>query len=125
MVEQLIRSGNKRIVHIPGLSRIRNAYERQRGYRDALEKFHVDFNPDLVLPPALSAEEGSQVMDNFLNRNIPFDAVFGFTETALIGAKNLIQKRGLRIPDDVRVCCMAAPRSALLYTPPLPLLNSP
>ena len=125
MVEQLIRSGNKRIVHIPGPSRIRNAYERQRGYRDALEKFHVDFNPDLVLPPALSAEEGSLVMDNFLDRNIPFDAVFGFTETALIGAKNLIQKRGLRIPDDVRVCCMAGTTLCTLVHPTITAVEQP
>lgn len=116
MVEQLIRSGCRQIVHIPGPSRIRNAYERQRGYRDALEKFHIDFNPDLVLPPALSAEEGNRVMDTFLDRNIPFDAVFGFTETALIGAKNLIQKRGLRIPDDV--CVLYVGYHALHSCPP-------
>lgn len=107
MVEQLIRSGCRQIVHIPGPSRIRNGYERLRGYRDALEKFHIAYNPDLVLPPALSAEEGSQVMSNFLAKNIAFDAVFGFTETALLGAKNLMQKRGLHIPEDVCVCCMA------------------
>ena len=103
MVEQLIRSGCKQIVHIPGPSRIRNGYERLRGYRDALEKFHIAYNPDLVLPPALSADEGSSVMGNFLDKNIPFDAVFGFTETALIGAKSVIQKRGLRIPLDVSI----------------------
>ena len=93
--------------------------------RQALEKFHVDFNPDLVLPPALSAEEGSQVMDNFLDRNIPFDAVFGFTETALIGAKNLIQKRGLRIPDDVRVCCMAGTTLCTLVHPTITAVEQP
>lgn len=71
MVEQLIRSGCKQIVHIPGPSRIRNGYERLRGYRDALEKFHIAYNPDLVLAPALSAEEGSSVMGNFLDKNIP------------------------------------------------------
>ena len=125
MVEQLIRSGNKRIVHIPGPSRIRNAYERQRGYRDALEKFHVDFNPDLVLPPALSAEEGSLVMDNFLDRNIPFDAVFGFTETAVLGAKSVIQKHGLRIPDDVALCCMSGTTLATLVHPQLTAVEQP
>lgn len=64
-------------------------------------------------------------MDNFLNRNIPFDAVFGFTETALIGAKNLIQKRGLRIPDDVRVCCMAGTTLCTLVHPTITAVEQP
>ena len=125
MVEQLIRSGCKQIVHIPGPSRIRNGYERLRGYRDALEKFHIAYNPDLVLPPALSAEEGGQVVADFIDKNIPFDAVFGFTETALIGAKNLMQKRGLRIPDDVRVCCMAGTTLCTLVHPTITAVEQP
>lgn len=125
MVEQLIRSGCRQIVHIPGHSRIRNGYERLRGYRDALEKFHIAYNPDLVLPPALSAEEGSQVMSNFLAKNIAFDAVFGFTETALLGAKNLMQKRGLHIPEDVCVCCMAGTTLCTLVHPTITAVEQP
>ena len=125
MVEQLIRSGCWQIVHIPGPSRIRNGYERLRGYRDALEKFHIAYNPDLVLPPALSAEEGSQVMSNFLAKNIAFDAVFGFTETALLGAKNLMQKRGLHIPEDVCVCCMAGTTLCTLVHPTITAVEQP
>ena len=125
MVEQLIRSGCRQIVHIPGPSRIRNGYERLRGYRDALEKFHIAYNPDLVLPPALSAEEGSQVMSNFLAKNIAFDAVFGFTETALLGAKNLMQKRGLHIPEDVCVCCMAGTTLCTLVHPTITAVEQP
>lgn len=125
MVEQLIRSGCKQIVHIPGPSRIRNGYERLRGYRDALEKFHIAYNPDLVLDPALSAEEGSRVMGNFLDKNIPFDAVFGFTETALIGAKSVIQKRGMRIPDDVRVCCVSGTTLCTLVHPTITAVEQP
>ena len=125
MVEQLIRSGCRQIVHIPGPSRIRNGYERLRGYRDALEKFHIAYNPDLVQPPALSAEEGSQVMSNFLAKNIAFDAVFGFTETALLGAKNLMQKRGLHIPEDVCVCCMAGTTLCTLVHPTITAVEQP
>lgn len=125
MVEQLIRSGCRQIVHIPGPSRIRNGYERLRGYRDALEKFHIAYNPDLVLPPALSAEEGSQVMSNFLAKNIAFDAVFGFTGTALLGAKNLMQKRGLHIPEDVCVCCMAGTTLCTLVHPTITAVEQP
>lgn len=125
MVEQLIRSGSRNIVHIPGPSHIRNGYERLRGYRDALEKFHISFNPDLVLASALSAEEGCQVMSDFMDKGIKFDTVFGFTETSLIGAKNLIQKRGLRIPEDVRVCCMSGTALCTLVHPTITAVEQP
>ena len=62
MVEALLRKGYKHIIHIPGPSYIRNSYERLRGYREALEKFHVEYQSHDVLLPALSAEEGSWVM---------------------------------------------------------------
>lgn len=125
MVERLIRSGCRRIVHIPGPPQIRNSYERKRGYRDALEKFHIDYNPDYVLPPALSADEGSSRMKDFLDHGLPFDAVFGFTETALIGAKSMMQKCGLRIPAAARVCCVSGTTLCTLVHPTITAVEQP
>lgn len=96
-----------------------------RGYRDALEKFHIEFQSQDVLSPALSAEEGSWVMEQFLNKNVPFDAVFGFTETAVLGAKSAIQKRGLRIPEDVALCCMSGTALSTLVHPQLTAVEQP
>lgn len=125
MVEKLIRSGSKRIVHISGPSHIRNGYERLRGYRDALEKFHIAYDKELVLPSALSADDGSRIMADFLDRNIPFDAVFGFTETALIGAKNIMQKRGMHVPADARICCMSGTALCTLVFPTITAVEQP
>lgn len=125
MVEALLRKGYKHIIHIPGPAYIRNSYERLRGYRDALEKFHIEYQAQDVLSPALSAEEGSWVMERFLEKNVPFDAVFGFTETAVLGAKSAIQKRGLRIPEDVALCCMSGTALATLVHPLLTVVEQP
>jgi hypothetical protein len=125
MVEALLRKGYKHIIHIPGPAYIRNSYERLRGYRDALEKFHIEYQAQDVLSPALSAEEGSWVMERFLEKDVPFDAVFGFTETAVLGAKSAIQKRGLRIPEDVALCCMSGTALATLVHPQLTVVEQP
>lgn len=125
MVEQLVRKGCRRIVHMPGPSYIRNGYERMRGYRDALEKFHVAYDSRLVLPAALSADEGMKVMGDFLKSGVGFDAVFGFTETALIGAKSVIQKGGLRIPDDVCLCCVSGTALCTLVHPTITAVEQP
>ena len=125
MVEALLRKGYKHIIHIPGPAYIRNSYERLRGYRDALEKFHIEYQAQDVLSPALSAEEGSWVMERFLEKDVPFDAVFGFTETAVLGAKSAIQKRGLSIPEDVALCCMSGTALATLVHPQLTVVEQP
>lgn len=39
LVEQMIRRGKRRIVHLAGPDYIQNSQERKRGYRDALENF--------------------------------------------------------------------------------------
>lgn len=125
LVERLIRSGCRRIVYIPGPERIRNGIERRRGYREALEKYNIVYDPALVLPSALSAEEGSQVMQQFINHGTPFDAVFGFTETALLGAKSVIQKSGLHIPNDVRICCMSGTTLCTFVHPTITAVEQP
>lgn len=125
MVERLIRSGCRRIVYIPGPERIRNGVERRRGYREALEKYNIAYDSALVLPSALSAEEGSQVMQQFIDQGTPFDAVFGFTETALLGAKSVIQKSGLHIPNDVRICCMSGTTLCTFVHPTITAVEQP
>lgn len=125
MVERLIRSGCRRIVYIPGPPQIRNSYERKRGYCDALAKFHIGYNTDYVLSPALSADDGSRSMREFLDRDVPFDAVFGFTETALIGAKSMMQKCGLKIPADVRACCVSGTTLCKLVHPTITAVEQP
>ena len=125
MVESLIDQGRKHIVHIPGPSYIRNGYDRLVGYREALEKHLINYDADYVLPPALSADEGAKVMEDFLQRHITFDAVFGFTETALLGAKTTLQKHGFRIPEDVALCCMSGTALSTLVHPTITAVEQP
>lgn len=125
MVEALIDQGRKHIVHIPGPSYIRNGYDRLVGYREALEKHLIMYDADYVLPPALSADEGAKVMEDFLQRHITFDAVFGFTETALLGAKTTLQKHGFRIPEDVALCCMSGTALSTLVHPTITAVEQP
>lgn len=125
MVEALIDQGRKHIVHIPGPFYIRNGYDRLVGYREALEKHLIMYDADYVLPPALSADEGAKVMEDFLQRHITFDAVFGFTETALLGAKTTLQKHGFRIPEDVALCCMSGTALSTLVHPTITAVEQP
>lgn len=125
LVESLIAQGRKHIVHIPGPSFIRNGCDRLLGYREALEKHRLPCHSDYILPPALSAEDGAKVMEEFLQKHITFDAVFGFTETALLGAKTTLQKHHFRIPEDVAICCMSGTVLSTLVHPTITAVEQP
>lgn len=125
MVEELIRRGCRRIAHLAGPKRIRNGYDRWRGYRNALEKFHVDYDESLVAADALSAEEGSAAMERIIASGVDFDAVFGFTETAVLGAKTVLQKHGYRIPEDVALCCMSGTTLCTFVHPTITAVEQP
>jgi len=125
MMEHLIRSGRKRIVHLAGPDRIPNTTERKRAYTDALAKFKIPYDPALVIDGENERSEGERVIKNFLKMNIPFDAIFCFGETLSIGALNYLQSQGIRIPEDVAICGFSGTYLGTIVTPQLTAIQQP
>lgn len=123
MVEHLIRRGRKRIIHLAGPSYIQNTHERIRAYRDALEKFHLPFR--CIVESGVSMDTGEKSMEGFLRKEIPFDAVFCFTENAALGAKRSLQRNRIRIPDDVAICCVSGTDLSTLVHPTMTAIEQP
>ncbi|MBD5357996.1 MAG: LacI family transcriptional regulator [Bacteroides sp.] len=125
MVEYLIRNGKKNIVHISGPDAVSNAVDRYRGYREALEKFHIPYDKRYVIDGGLTAEEGANAMEQFLSSGLEFDAVFGFTETTILGAKSVLQKLNYRIPGDIALCCISGTKLCTLVYPTITAVEQP
>lgn len=125
MVERLIRSGCRKIVHMKGPEHISNGYDRYRGYRDALEKFSIPLDKRYVIKGGLSAEEGGAAIEEFLAQGLEFDGLFGFTETSTLGAKSLLQKKHYRIPEDVALCCISGTSLCTLVHPMVTAVEQP
>ncbi len=125
MVERLIRSGCRKIVHMKGPEHISNGYDRYRGYRDALEKFSIPLDKRYVIKGGLSAEEGGAAIEEFLAQGLEFDGLFGFTETSTLGAKSLLQKKHYRIPEDVALCCISGTSLCTLVHPMVSAVEQP
>ena len=125
MVERLIRSGCRKIVHMSGPEHISNGHDRYRGYREALEKFSIPYDPRYVINGGLSAEEGSAAIEKFLSQGLEFDGLFGFTEASTLGAKSLLQKKHYRIPEDVSLCCISGTMLCTLVHPMVTAVEQP
>ena len=126
LVESLIRSGRKQIVHIQGPDDIYNSIERVRGYKDALAKFGIPFDKDnMLIRTGITFEEGKKAADILMERNIPFNAVFAFTETLAIGAMNRLKELGKKIPDEIAVASFSGTELSNIVYPKLTTVEPP
>lgn len=125
LVEHLIRSGRKHIVHIQGDEGIYNALERAKGYKDALEKFHIPLEEKMVIKTGMTFEDGKDVADKLVESGIDFDAVFAFTDTLAIGAMNRLRELGKRIPEEVAVASFSGTELSTIVHPALTTIEPP
>lgn len=125
LTERLIRSGRKRIVHLQGPDDVYNSIERFRGYKDALAKFKIPLDDDMLLKSGLTFEAGKRAADNLIEKGIAFDAIFAFTDTLAIGAMNRLREAGKKIPEEVAVASFSGTELSTIVYPPLTTVEPP
>ncbi|MDR1161243.1 MAG: LacI family transcriptional regulator [Tannerellaceae bacterium] len=126
MVEYLIRSGKKRILHLAGPTHIQNAIDRKRAYQDAHKKFGIEYDPQLLVDAGVSIEDGEKAVRKIKEeKNTPFDAIFSFTDTLAIGAKNYLQTHGYKIPEDVALAGFSGSLLSTIIQPQLTTVEQP
>jgi DNA-binding LacI/PurR family transcriptional regulator len=77
---------------------------RLEGYRAALAKADVQFDPDLVVHrEGWHRTDGAAAMRELQLRGTQFDAVFALNDELALGALRTLFHDGVRIPEDVAV----------------------
>jgi LacI family transcriptional regulator len=101
--EHLIAMGCKRIAHIRGLE-FTPGVGRFEGYKQALERNGLKFNPDLVTPYVTADgrdwRQSSVAMRTLLAGKRP-DGVFAYNDPMAITAIDVALEAGLRIPQEI------------------------
>jgi LacI family transcriptional regulator len=104
--QHLIDTGCKRIAHIGGPA-LSTMLGRLEGYKRALAKNQMTFDPDLVMSTDRAEEIGDSAAYNaaqiLLGQNPRPDGIFCYNDIAAYGAISAILDTGLRIPEDVSV----------------------
>ncbi len=126
LVEHLIKSGRKRIVHLEGPAYLQNSIDRKKGYKDALQKFKIEYDPQLVVRAGVSVEDGEATIAYMVETDrVQFDAIFCFTDTLAIGAKNYLQKNNIKIPEDVALAGFSGSLLSTIVHPQLTTVEQP
>ncbi|PWN59740.1 LacI family DNA-binding transcriptional regulator [Chryseobacterium viscerum] len=125
MVEYLIKTGRKRIVHIMGPSTIRNAVERVNGYKRILMKYNI-FDENLIIhTDGMTFEHGKKAVKQLLNKNIEFDSIFAFSDTLAMGAMNFLLEQKVRIPEEVAIASFSGTELSSMVYPQLTSVQQP
>ncbi len=101
--QYLIALGHRRIGFITGASHTSSAFERQNGYRAALEEAGIAFDPELIGQGTFMRPEAYQATETLLALPDPPTAIFAANDVSAFGVIDAVRNRGLRIPDDISV----------------------
>jgi len=117
IVEHLISKGCKRIAHIGGFRRTRIFNNRIRGYKDAIEKYGLPTDDDLLLESDLSSEDGRLKMLELLQLEPRPDAVYIASDHAALGALQVLEEKGIEVPEAMRLVGFGNEPFTSLVTP--------
>jgi DNA-binding LacI/PurR family transcriptional regulator len=130
VVEHLIRVHSaRRLAVIRGPQDSAEARDRFRAFEDALSAAGLSSDSRLVLDGDYSKDSGARAVAELLDdRRVPangLDAIVVGNDYMALGALAELQRRGVRIPEDVRVVGFDDVQSARLSRPQLTTVRQP
>ena len=125
MAEHLIQGGHERIGLIRGTKNAFDAYERERGYRDAHEEAGLDLDESLIVPGDYSQQSGHDGAVRLLALEDRPTAIMASNDDSAIGALSAIRDAGLAVPDDIALTGFDDVPSARFTVPPLSTVHVP
>ncbi|HEX5125551.1 MAG TPA: methyl-accepting chemotaxis protein [Rhodocyclaceae bacterium] len=132
VIEHLIKHhGKRRIIFIRGPDSHASAKERFQAYVDVLKENNLPVDDRLISPFCTwDKSKGPEMVRLFLDEKkfVPgrdFDAVMCVNDNIAIGAIEELQKRGVRIPEDIAVTGCNDVFEARALTPPVTTVSLP
>ena len=101
--KHLISNGCKNIVHFTGPQELKIYQNRLNGYRAALEKHNIPYNPELVFTSRLMEEDGIENAKRIMSLNTKIDGIFAANDVSAIGAMKHLKSAGVKIPEDIAI----------------------
>ena len=105
MTEYLISLGHKKIALVNGFADSQNGIDRLKGYRQALEKHKLDFNPKIVINCDFSVSLAYERMKAHLvqSKGPDFTAVFCTNDYMAVGVIRALSDEKVKVPEEAAV----------------------
>jgi LacI family transcriptional regulator len=125
MTSYLIAKGHRQIGFIRGHSNHMASEERLFGYRRALDRAGLAFEPALVAPGEFDFDSGVAAARQFLRAASRPTAIFASNDDMAAGVLSVAHDMGLSVPDDLSVAGFDNTTLARMVWPQLTTINQP
>lgn len=116
----LIQKGHRVIGMINGPEKLPASKDRLEGYREALMKNRLKYDPSLVISTPLTTESTNKAMDEFIHAKRKPTAIVAFNDYVALDAVQYARKKKLKINKDICfVSYVNLPMSHYTAFPPL------
>jgi LacI family transcriptional regulator len=125
-VEHLIQKGCTKIAHIRGPVNPQNAIDRFLGYKKALEKNNILFDPKLVYTcNNVTFEEGFDFAKQIAAQHPDVDGIFVITDLVAVGVLAYFNEAGIKVPEQVKIIGFSNWFMSQVITPKLSTVDQP
>ena len=121
----LLSMGHRSIAHISGPSDHEDAIDRYTGFVRAHQEFGLEVDTDLVFQGNFLEAGGVLAMTRLLDSGKTFSAVFAANDQSAMGARMVMYRRGIRVPEDVSLIGFDDIPVTAYLTPPLTTVRQP
>jgi len=121
----LLQLGHRRIVLLQGVLNHGDAVERRLGYEQAMREANLEIDPQLIIDGQFTRQSGLLAVEQLLNRNVFFSAMFAMNDEMAYGARLVLYRRGLRVPEDISIIGFDDTVQSAYTTPPLTTIRYP
>ena len=123
--QHLLALGHRRIGMISGPEDMLCSVARVDGYRSALERAGIAFEPELLRAGDFHVAGGRRAASQLLDLGEPPTAIFAGSDLQALGVYEAARPRGVRIPEDLSVVGYDDLRIARWVGPPLTTIRQP
>lgn len=124
-VEHLIKQGCKRIAHVAGPLNTSVSLNRMNGYLDALTKYRLDHDKKLIYRCEAFEENAVEAIKKILRQKPLPDGIFFINDLSAIAAIKYMKKKGIKIPDDIRIAAFNDDPASDMIEPSLTTVMQP
>jgi len=127
-VELLIKKGFTKIAHLNNPSNLLISRERLEGYKEALKKYNIPYNPQYVKHcdhGGMIQEEVEIAVKELIEMKDRPQAFFTASDRLTTGSVSVLKKMGLKIPEDIALIGFTNSDVAELFDPPLTVVRQP
>ena len=124
--EHLINKGCKKIAHIRGPVNPQNAIDRFLGYKKALEKNNIPFDPKLVYTcNNVTFDEGKEFAAQIIKEHPDVDGIFVITDLVAVGVLAYLNEINIKVPEKIKIIGFSNWFMSQVITPKLSTVDQP